>query len=293
MGILLGLTAALFWGAADFLARNATRAVGTYCTLFFMQIVGFIGLSLYIGATGTFGPLTRQVGWQPWAWVAVALLLNVFCSLALYRSFEVGVLAVVSPISASYAALTVMLALLSGEVLSQWRIIGIAAAIIGVVLAAAANAPDSSPKAAHVPSSPRLARGTGWAVAAALGFGLLFWIFGFHIIPSFGGLVLVWLVRLTTPALLLLLAKPLRQSIQLPRGRVTWLLVGVGVLDTAAYVAATTGLATHQVAVVTVLASLFSTVTVILAWLFLRERLAWSQWLGVGAIFVGITLVSL
>jgi drug/metabolite transporter (DMT)-like permease len=35
-----------------------------------------------------------------------------------------------------------------------------------------------------------------------------------------------------------------------------------------------------------------STVTVLLAWMFLRERLQWSQWLGVGIIFIGIVLVN-
>jgi drug/metabolite transporter (DMT)-like permease len=293
MGILLGLTAALCWGAADFLARYATRQVGTYRTLLFMQIIGFVGLSLYMSAAGAFGPLAGRVGWQPWAWVAVALVLNVFCSLALYRSFEIGVLAVVSPISASFAALTVILAILSGEALSQWRILGIAAAMIGVVLAATSFGPTSAPKAASPAVNSHLTRGAGYALAAAIGFGVLFWVFGFHIIPVFGGLVPVWLGRLCTPILLVALAKPLRQSLQVPRGKVWWLVVGVGVVDTVAYVAATVGLATHQVAIVTVLASLFSTVTVMLAWLFLRERLAWSQWVGIATIFVGITLVSL
>src|SRR5215831_9289720 len=146
MGILLGLTAALCWGAADFLVRYATQAVGTFRTLFFMQLTGFVGLSLYMSLSGAFEPLTRNVGWQPWMWVVPALLINVFCSLALYRSFEIGILTVVSPISSSYAALTVILAILSGEALSQWRLLGIAAAIIGVVLAATSLAPQKAEK---------------------------------------------------------------------------------------------------------------------------------------------------
>ncbi len=32
---------------------------------------------------------------------------------------------------------------------------------------------------------------------------------------------------------------------------------------------------------------------VLLAWIFLRERLQWSQWCGIGVIFVGIVLVRL
>src|SRR6266566_5252340 len=40
MGIILGLSAVLCCGAADFLARYCTRLIGTYRTSFFMQFKG-------------------------------------------------------------------------------------------------------------------------------------------------------------------------------------------------------------------------------------------------------------
>jgi len=294
LGIILGLMAALCWGAADFLARYAARLVGAYRTLLFMQFIGFVGLSLYLGISGEFVRLTTRVGWQPWAWGLLATLLNIISSLALYRAFEVGVLTVVSPIAASYAALTVLLSLLSGEVIGQRRGLGIGATLIGVVLAAASLTPPAEVKAdAAAPQRRRrLTRGVGLAITAALGYGVTFWLFGFQVIPALGGVAPVWLIRLLTPALLALMALPTRQNIRLPRGRVWWFISGVGVLDTAAFVANTVGLTTGQVAIVSVLASLFSTVTVILAWIFLREKLHWSQWLGIGIIFMGIALVS-
>ena len=69
-------------------------------------------------------------------------------------------------------------------------------------------------------------------------------------------------------------------------------VVGVAVLDTAANVAYNLGITVSLTAVVSVISSLFSAVTVLLAWVFLRERLARWQWAGVGAILVGILLVS-
>lgn len=295
MGILLGLMAALCWGAADFLARSATRLAGFYRTLIYMQIVGFAGLSLYLLVSGEFVRLIGHTSWQPWAWALLAASLNVLASLALYRAFEVGVLTVVSPITASYAALTAALALLSGEVISQQRVIGIVAVLFGVVLAATSLTPPSEEEVAD-PKKKRsipLTRGAGLALLSALAYGVLFWIFGFQVIPTLGGIVPVWLVRLVTPCYLLALARPARQSIRVPRGWAWWLICAVGLLDTIAYVANTIGFTTRDVAVVSVLASLFSTVTVLLAWIFLRERLRWSQWLGIGVIFIGITLVSL
>lgn len=294
MGVLLGLLAALGWGSADFLARYATRLLGTYRTLFYMQFIGLFSLSVYLLATGQLPRLLETAGWQPWAWCALVALLNVVGSLALYRAFETGVLMIVSPIAASYAALTVTLSLLSGETLSRLRGVGIGLALIGAVFAATSFASPEEVKAeAGKPGrKQRLTRGAGLAVFAAVAYGVMFWLLGFQVTPALGGVAPIWLIRLTTPCTLALVAAPARQSLRLPSSRGWWLIAGVGILDTSAYVANTIGFATHQVAVVSVLASLFSTVTVMLAWFFLRERLHWSQWLGVAGIFAGVALVS-
>jgi drug/metabolite transporter (DMT)-like permease len=294
MGILLGLTAALCWGAADFLARYATRKTGSHRALLYMQFVGLLGLSIYMGVVGGFGRFPANVGWQPWAWSALLVIINVVSSLALYRAFEIGILTVVSPVSASYAALTVVLAVLSGETLSQQRGIGIAATLIGVTLAATSFAPavENKKTAPISQARQRLTRGAGYAFSSSIGYGIAFWVLGFHVVPAFGGIAPVWLIRVSMPVLLMLAALPLRQSIRLPHGPVWWYIAGAGLLDTVAFVAAAVGLASREIAVVSVLASLFSTVTVMLAWFFLRENLSWNQWVGIAAIFVGITLVS-
>jgi uncharacterized membrane protein len=64
-------------------------------------------------------------------------------------------------------------------------------------------------------------------------------------------------------------------------------------MDTAAFIANNAGLKTGHVSVVSVLASLYGAVTVLLSWIFLRERLEHSQWLGIALIFAGIVLVSI
>jgi drug/metabolite transporter (DMT)-like permease len=296
VGLILGLTAALCWGVADFLARFAARRVGAYRTSFFMQLVGFTVLSIFlfsIGARGSLGA-DAAAGWQPWAWAALAGLLNTGCSLAFYRSFEIGVLTVVAPIASSYPVLTLLLSVVSGERLTQRGCAGIAAVLVGVVLASTSFQPSGDATADALPGAPRrLSSGVGWAVAASAGFGVLFWLLGFHVMPVLGGYASVWVIRLVTFSTLGLVAAPARQRLRPPRGDVWWLLVGIGILDTSAFVASNLGLKTGHVAVVTVIASLFSAVTVFLAWVFLRERLQRSQWLGIFLIFVGIILASL
>jgi drug/metabolite transporter (DMT)-like permease len=293
LGVILGLTGAVCWGLADFAARFASRRVGAYRTLFFMQFFGFLALSVYLKFAGGFSQVAP--GWQPWALTAVAGLLNVTASLSLYYSFEIGVMSIVGPVSSSYPALTVALSIASGERINALRGIGIAITLTGVILAAMPFAlkPMNPTDAANPTTASRLSRGVGWAILAALGFGFMFWFLGFHVIPLVGDAVSVWVMRLTALVSLAIFALPTRQSLGLPRGRIWWQLAAVGVMDTTAYVANNAGLHLGPVSVVSVLASLYGAVTVLLSWIFLRERLERSQWLGIVLIFAGIVCVSI
>ncbi|MGH9711187.1 MAG: EamA family transporter [Candidatus Acidiferrales bacterium] len=291
-GIVLGLAAALGWGIADFMARFATRRAGAYRTLLYMQLTGFLALTAGMAATGhwtEFFPGSAEH--HAWAWAVCAGLLNVGSAFSLYRSFEVGVLALVAPIAASYPALTVLLSLWSGERLTLPHALGVAAAIIGVILAAVAFSPPPSGSSAD-DHRRHVLRGVPWALAAAIGFGLLFWVLGFHVMPVFGAAASVWMVRITTFTMLALLVVPLRQSAKLPGVSTLWLIAAVGVMDTAAFIANNLALKSEQVAVASVLSSLYGAVTVVLAAIFLRDKLERTQWAGIVLIFLGIALVS-
>jgi len=299
LAIVLGLTGALCWGGADFAARFASRRVGAYRTLFFMQFFGFIALSVYLKFRGGFFEGIAP-GWHPWALAAVAGVINMIASLSLYYSFQIGVMSIVAPVSSAYPALTVALAIASGERITALRGAGLAVTLVGVILAATTFTPSAaSPVNANpenestAKETAHLSKGVGWALLAALGFGVLFWFLGFYVVPAVGPTISVWVIRLTSFSVLALAAIPTRQSLKLPSGSVWWLLAAVGFLDTAAFVANNAGLHTGQVSVVSVLASLYGAVTVLLAWIFLREKLERSQWLGIILIFGGIILVSI
>jgi drug/metabolite transporter (DMT)-like permease len=288
MGILLGLVAALLWGSADFIAREATQRIGTWRTLFAMQIAGGAGMTALVLATGEFARVAPHAQRTDWLWAIAAGVANALAGLAFYRAFEIGVLSIVSPIAASYAAITVLLAVVSGETLNLWQCLGILGALAGVGLAAT-GATGTSGGAAGRRGLPR---GASVALLAALAFGVTFWIYGAHVTPVFGGIMPIWITRLTTFVVVALLALPARQSVRPPSSWSTLcLVVAVALLDTAAYIAANFGMTTGQIAIVNAMASLFSAVTVILAGLFLRERLRLHQWAGVALIFMSILLV--
>ena len=304
MGILFGLLTALSWGSSDFLARFSAHRIGALRTTLYMQLTGFVLLTIFLRWIGGWGHLDDGTGWQPWAWGVLAGCLNGIASLSLYRSFELGKMAVVAPISASYPVLTVALSLLTGEHLTAMRVAGIALTLIGVVLVAAGeNSPGediaestSTAAAASAPSAAtrkESGNGIGWAFISSLGFGVLFWLLGTRVVPAVGYAATVWMIRLTSSLLTVAVILVLRQPIAPPSsGPVPGWLLGMGLLDTGAFVLNNRGMQLEQVSVVSVLASLYGAFTVGLAAVFLRERLARWQWLGIVAIFAGIVLIS-
>jgi len=292
MGILLGLATALSWGSGDFLARFATRSLGSFRSVFWMQAWGALLLTIFLFVTRDWGHLFDGSGWQPWAWGALAGVINTFAMHALYRAFAIGKMAVVAPISASYPALTVLLSLLSGDRFSFYRVLGIVAALAGVFLVAGGEQ-EPATDGPHGPVEPvHNKAGVGWAVAAALAFGVLFWLLGLRMIPRTGALATVWLIRITGASLtfgLLLLQK---QSLGLGSTRSARQTLAMGLLDTGAFALSNLGMRLEQVAIISVLGSLYGVVTVALAAVFLRERLATLQWTGVAAIFLGVVLMN-
>jgi uncharacterized membrane protein len=293
MGILLGLATALCWGSADLFARFATRRIGTFRTMLYMQTCGFCLLTLAMPRLGGWGHLFDGSGWRPWAWGILAGVLNTSSTLALYRSFEIGKLSVVAPISASYPVLTMLLSALTGERLTPLRLFGLTLTSLGVILVARGEQTPDDANVIDAQTQPEKKRlGVGWALFSAVCFGIMFWLLGLRVAPLLGGPPSVWVIRLTSAAATALVMLVARQSTAPPPRRdVPWIF-GVGLLDTSAYVFNNYGMLHEQTSVVSVLASLYGAVTVALAALFLREKVSPSQWLGILAIFIGIILIS-
>jgi drug/metabolite transporter (DMT)-like permease len=289
MGILLGLLTAVSWGGADFLARFSTHRIGTLRTMFYMQLTGLLLLTIFLHWMGGWGHLADGSGWQPWAWGILAGTINAGATLALYRSFEVGKMAVVAPVSASYPALTLLLSWVTGEHLALVRIAGIFLTLLGVVVVAGG---EKAPENNDAGPAQKNGKGIGWAISAGIGFGVLFWLLGTRIIPRTGATQTVWLIRLTSSIITAAAILLWKQPLTLPRGDLRWMALGMGAMDTGAFVLSNHGMQMDQVAVISVLGSLYGAVTVGLAAIFLREHVSRWQWFGIVTIFAGIFLIS-
>ena len=202
-------------------------------------------------------------------------------------------MAAVAPVSASYPVITVLLSLSTGERLTLARIVGIVLVVAGAIFVAREDVSSArtSDRASADPEAREKA-GLRWAVIAALTMGVMFWLLGTYIVPIVGALPTVWLFRLVSAVATLASIRAFRESAALPVADARIFVIGMAVLDSVAYCLNNRGMQLEQVSVVSVLASLYSAVTVAYAAIFLRERITRHQWLGIVAIFSGIYLIG-
>lgn len=279
MGVLFGLLAALGWGTGDYVLSRISRAVGPVTAMLFVQLAGVVAVGLVLLVRRDVPPLDPAL----WLLAAGVNLFNLAGTALLYRALAVGTLAIVSPIAASFAVVTAVLALAAGERPAPLALGGVALVMAGVIVVSGA---PGAPGAARAST-----RGVPEALGAALAFGCFFWLLG----PVTAGLGIAWPVMLSrvvaVGAVLLFLAARRQAPRALPRGQWGAVLLATS-LDTLAFLSYNLGISTAYVTVVTALASIFSAVTVLLAWVLLRERLASAQWAGVAAVIAGVLLVS-
>src|SRR5437763_11564671 len=100
------------------------------------------------------------------------------------------------------------------------------------------------------------------------------------------------MIRLTSTLLIAAVILVSKQPVRLPRGGVRWMVLGMGVFDTGACVLSNFGMKMEQVAVISVLGSLYGAVTVGLGACFLRGHVWRWEGIGMAAIFLGSFLMS-
>ena len=146
-GIAFGLVAALCWGVADFCARGSARTGGTFLTLFYVEIIATLGMLLLGLPLGLISFARATPGM-----VALAVVINLAIlggAALLYRAFAIGTLSIVSPVAASFAAVTALLSLLTGERAHAPQLLGIALTVAGVTLASTVPASTTDGAETH------------------------------------------------------------------------------------------------------------------------------------------------
>lgn len=281
LAALFGLLTALCFGVGNFVAQGLTGRTGWLRAALIVHALALPVVAAVALAVDGPPDLERAA-------VVHALglgLLNVFSSLALYRAFAVGTLSIVAPIASSYAAVTVVLAALAGEAPGPALTVGLVAVLVGVVVVAAA-------RGAPVPGARWRGAGVLWAGLSSMSLGAeFFWLE--PVTHALGPLWPVVAMRAVGTAVLWPLRRVLRPKLHEPAGPLPWpWICACVILDTLGLVLYSVGTEHGEVAVVAVLASLSSVVTLVLARRRLRERLRSAQWSGVVLVLAGTAWVT-
>ena len=290
LGVPLGLSSGLCWGAADFFGGIQSRRLPALTVAFWSQLAGALALAAALGIEGI-RPAGPEVAWGLAAGVGSGCALVLF-----YRGLAEGTMSIVAPISACGAIVPVAAAVLTGNQPGAVAALGVAAAVTGVVFV---SRPASSRPIRPTGSPGWAGRVVAMALGSALGFGL-FYVFvdagtaaaartsGSHGSP-------LWVIagaRMSSLVILSAIALVSRRPALRWPGRRIGPVALVGIGDTAANLLFAYAATTGNLAVVGVLGSLYPVATVLLARWLLGERLSGGQNAGVALALTGVGLLA-
>jgi drug/metabolite transporter (DMT)-like permease len=198
---------------------------------------------------------------------------------AYYKGVSVGAISVVAPIVGASAVIPVAYGLAIGDPTTALELVGVAAAIIGVVLVSTE----------HRSGVRRVAAGVGLALLAAVSLGLYF-----PPMHTAGRADFWWaatIFRVATVSFIFAAVRIRKADFSIAR-RDLPLVVAVGCGDALGVLLFAAASRHGLVSVTSVAASLYPVVTVLLAAFLLRERLGNLQWVGVGLALCGAALIA-
>jgi drug/metabolite transporter (DMT)-like permease len=218
------------------------------------------------------------------AWGAAAGLAGAGGLVVFFRTLARGVMSVIAPVTAvTAAAVPVLVGLLYGNHVGVWAGVGIALALVAVVLVSAEGGLSALRSARPAALAPAL-------LAGSL-FGLFFVLLDRT--SSDSGLTPLVTARIASVGLVVVLALAGRQSLRVTRAALP-LVAASGVGDMGANALFLLATQTDgQLAITGVLASLYPVSTVILAQVVLRERLVGAQVVGLLSAVGAVVLITL
>jgi len=199
----------------------------------------------------------------------------------LYRGFSIGSMAIVAPISATGVILPVVVSLAAGDNPTLLQKLGIAAAIMGTVLA--------SREKNNSGNGSRLSTGVGMAVGSAFAAGIFFVVMdqASEADPYWAA----FLMRFSYFVFLIIIFLLKRPAVQAGKAHLPAIIV-LGICDALAGFAYALATTRGMLGLVAVVGALYPAVTVLLSMLILHERPQRTQFIGVLLAVGGVTFIS-
>jgi len=279
-----GMIAALSFGTADFLARGTSQALGPVAAFTYVVMFGTVLMAGFMLVAG----LPFRVTGFGLAMSGLHGLCVTAMSVMLYAALVRGPVSLVVPLVAAHPILVILYDVAIGQSSLSAQQIMAAGLVIAGVTGASVFSFQHDHRLDPSETSPNQRKHVTLllALGACLAYALL--IITGQTAASEMGQASVALVGRTSSAIILLVALALG-LFKLPRpGRTIRPLAAQGMLDTLGYVALLAGGSTLFPGMTAVVGSMFGFITIVLARIFIRERIGLMQWLSIALSFAGV-----
>jgi drug/metabolite transporter (DMT)-like permease len=284
--ILAGLLTAMAFAVATLTSARASRIAGAVPTVAGVMLVGVL-LVLPFALAVT--PLPTRPAVTPETLILATLsgLANMGGLMFAYAAYRVGAVGIVATIGSTEGAIAAVLSVLAGQTLAPGSGPALVVIVTGVVLAATGGGHELEEGVAI--SRGRSLRAAGLAACAACLFGSGLFLSG-HVSATLPAAWVILPGRLAGVVIvgsaLILLGR-----LHLPRPALPFIVV-TGFAEVAGFTMFTVG-AHADIALTSVLASMFAPLAAVLAFVLFRERLARRQIVGIALVVVGIAILGL
>ncbi len=277
---MYGLAAALGWGSGDFTGGLASRKTGAYRAVFYSEIIGVFLLLIMLGVFREDLPNLKI-----WSIAMLAGAIGTIGLMILYQAMTKGMMSISAPVSALLAAVLPVIIGAFREGLPDLPVLtgfGFALAAVWLV----SQTKDGIKDVLSHLSSLKL------PMLAGVGFGMYFILM--HEATNTGASIWPMLGSRLGGTLLITAYMLASRTTWKVEDRSAWkFLILNGVFDIAGNAFFILSGQAGRLDVASVLSSLFSGVTVLLAWIFLKEHLTRGQWTGIACAFIAIALMTI
>jgi transporter family protein len=283
ISILSGITGMFGWGLYDFLGGVFAKQIGPYKSFFWSQLAGLASMLLLAVVVSPNMDVPAGVVFL----FPVAALLYSAGYLFFFKGFEVGNMSIVAATMNLWAVFTMLFAFtFMGQRLSATQTVGVVMILAGVTLASLNWSEIQQRKF-------QLSTGVREAIAGAFFFGI-YWNVSEIIVEQVGWLVSTALIKLGIVVFMLLFFALSKRGMGLAgaAGKTTVAIFIMGVIEAGAVAVVNYGLTIGDAILITPIASALSIVTIVLAIIFLKERITRIQGVGVATAVAGIIVTA-
>jgi drug/metabolite transporter (DMT)-like permease len=274
MPVVLALISSVLWGTSDFFGGTASKTTPSTTVLLWASLIALPVMTVIAVVSDDLVFDSTVVGW--------GIVAGVACSIGivlLYRGLATGPMGVVAPIASTSVLVPVVAGFVRGESPGAIQTVGIAIAVIGVILAGGPHLRDFR-TGGHRPIL--------LALGAALGIGISLLAVANGSDHSAYSTLLV--MRVVYPVLLFAIVLATRAP-RRPATSVVPMVAIAGIGDVVAVTLYGVATTSGSLPVVAALASMFPVMTLVLARQVHHERLDREQWIGAALALIGVIVV--